>query len=131
MTYQLMLSKCDFALLVEKKNPRAKVYLEKSIIQIIEQNGRFSLLRERLKLVSKVMCKNICCLQVWHNLCQKSAIHKNKQNSSLQLFYSILLLRTLRAWHFSFTNLILQLGLEREKWTKLDQMDRSGPNELN
>ena len=51
MTYQLMLSKCDFALLVGKKNnPRAKVYLEKSIIQIIEQNGRFSLLRERLTI---------------------------------------------------------------------------------
>ena len=52
MTYQLMLSKCDSALLVEKKkkNLRAKVYLEKSIIQIIEQNGRFSLLRERLTI---------------------------------------------------------------------------------
>ena len=51
MTYQLMLSKCDSALLVEKNNnPRAKVYLEKSIIQIIEQNGRFSLLRERLAI---------------------------------------------------------------------------------
>ena len=50
MTDQLMLSKCDSALLVEKKNPRAKVYLEKSIIQIIEQNGRFSLLRERLAI---------------------------------------------------------------------------------
>ena len=31
MTYQLALSKCDFALLVGKKNPEAKVYLEKSI----------------------------------------------------------------------------------------------------